>query len=220
MKGRTKASGNFPKGCGFQVGHKSYSYKGMNKGQVAWNEGTAILVECKCLTCGNIFKIRKHQVNRGRGKYCSSICSKKKVAWNKGILETKQCLQCNKPFTVRPCEKEQKFCSQRCVGLANPTKPHWGKYKGINMRSGYEIGYAKYLDRNKTKWEYEPKTFDLGHTSYTPDFYLPEKQIYVEIKGWMRNEALIKIKEFIKQNPDIKYLLLKEDDLKQIGAIK
>jgi hypothetical protein len=113
MKGRTKASGNFPKGCGFQVGHKSYSYKGMNKGQVAWNEGTAILVECKCLTCGNIFKIRKHQVNRGRGKYCSKECSAKRERIK--IRETKQCLQCNKSFEIRLCEKSKKFCSRVCL---------------------------------------------------------------------------------------------------------
>jgi hypothetical protein len=220
MDGKTKEAGLYPKRCGFQVGHKSYSKKGMNVGQIPWNKGTAIYVKCKCLTCRKEFEVKKSQFSRGGGKYCSFECSSKKVAWNKGILETKQCSKCNKEFKVRPCEYAQKFCSLKCASLVNTSKPHWGKYKGINMRSGYEIGYAKYLDRNKTKWEYEPKTFDLGYASYTPDFYLPEKQTYVEIKGWMRIKALIKIKEFIKQNPDINYLLLMENDLQEMGVIK
>ena len=47
-----------------------------------------------------------------------------------------------------------------------------------------------------------------------------EKEIYIEIKGWMQPRALIKIKEFIKQNPDIKYLLLTEKELKKMEIIK
>lgn len=111
--------------------------------------------------------------------------------------------------------------SKRMSGKNSPlfgrqTKPpRWGKYKDINMRSSWEIAYAKWLDKKNIKWEYEPKVFNLGFTTYTPDFYLPEQQVYVEIKGWMRKEALIKIKEFIRQRPDIKYLLLGEKELKK-----
>jgi len=223
MKGKTKDKGLYPKQCGFQKGHKNYSIKGMNKEQIPWNKGQMILVNKICLECGKEFKFRKNQVERGKGKFCSKECSNKakigKVAWNKGELEIKKCLQCNKDFTIRPCEKDKKFCSRRCVALAKPNIPTWGKYKGINMRSGYEIGYAKYLDKNKIRWEYEPDTFDLGNTTYTPDFKR-EDNVYVEIKGWMRKEALIKIKKFIRQNPDIKYLLLGERELKKLGVIK
>jgi len=221
MKGKTKEAGLYPKNCGFQKGHKSYSYIGMNAEQI--HIKTATWIDFKCLECGKEFKIREHSTGRGRGKYCSRDCFnkalKKRIPHNKGILETKKCLQCDNTFEIRPCEKDRKYCSRRCVGLAKPKTPNWGKYKGINMRSGYEIGYAKYLDRNIIKWEYEPKTFDLGNTAYTPDFYLPESDTYVEIKGWMRKEASIKIKKFIKQNPNIKYLLLGERKLKEIGAI-
>ena len=100
-----------------------------------------------------------------------------------------------------------------------PIIPNWGKYKGINMRSSWEIKYAKYLDKNNINWEYESKTFDLGDTTYTPDFYLPKGNVYVEIKGWMQPKALMKIKKFIKTNPDIKYLLLEEKELKARGIL-
>ncbi len=206
----------------FIKGHIKYSFKGdFKKDNIPWNIGTSVWIECKCVVCREDFMIREYQLKRGRGKYCSRSCQTKTTiaGWNEGQTETKLCLQCNKPFEIRPCEEYRKFCSRRCVGLAKPKTPNWGKYRGISMRSGYEIGYAKYLDKNKIAWEYEPKTFDLGYSSYTPDFYLPEKQVYVEIKGWMRKEALLKIKEFIKQNPDIKYLLLGEKDLKEMEIL-
>ena len=209
---------------GFKIGHIAYggAIKGRLKGQIPWNAGISVWVEYKCLECGKDFKIRECHTGRNRGKYCSKKCfakgQKGRIPYNKGIIETKKCLQCSKSFNIRPCERYRKFCSRKCA--KRPLKPHWGKYKGINMRSGYEIGYAKYLDKNNTKWEYEPKTFDLGYTTYTPDFYLPEKQVYVEIKGWMRLSAFKKIKKFVSQNPDIKFLLLMEKDLKQINAIE
>lgn len=98
----------------FQKGHPVYTTRGnFKKGHISWNKGTAIIVECKCLVCGNIFSVRKHEANRGRNKYCSMICSRNRIRIK--IRETKQCLQCNNTFSVRPCEKKKKFCSIVCV---------------------------------------------------------------------------------------------------------
>ena len=47
---------------------------------------------------------------------------------------------------------------------------------------------AKVLDFYGVPWEYEPRTFALEHgadgrvtEAFTPDFYLPEQDLYVEI---------------------------------------
>ncbi|KKL59181.1 hypothetical protein LCGC14_2217940 [marine sediment metagenome] len=64
------------------------------------------------------------------------------------------------------------------------------------MRSSYEIAYAKWLDKQNIKWKYESKTFDLGNTTYTPDFYLPKTNKYIEIKGYWREDAKKKFKKF------------------------
>lgn len=92
-------------------------------------------------------------------------------------------------------------------------------YKNIYMRSGWEVKYAKWLDSKNIKWEYEKETFKLKETTYTPDFYLPEQNIYVEIKGFMHIDAYFKIKEFILNNPNIRYLLMTKEDLKKEGVI-
>jgi hypothetical protein len=51
-----------------------------------------------------------------------------------------------------------------------------------------EAELASLLDRAGVRWEYEPTTFALEHhpdgslrTAFTPDFYLPEHDLYVEL---------------------------------------
>jgi predicted nuclease of restriction endonuclease-like RecB superfamily len=77
-------------------------------------------------------------------------------------------------------------------------------YKGIFMRSSWEIAYARYLTKRHIKWQYEPKTFNLGEMTYTPDFYLPRKNLYIEVKGWWRTDAKKKFKLFKKLYPYVK----------------
>lgn len=92
-------------------------------------------------------------------------------------------------------------------------------YKSIWMRSSYEVAYAKWLDRQGIKWLYEPKTFDLGNTTYTPDFYLPEFDLYIEIKGWWRDDAKKKFEEFKKRYNEIKIKILEKRELKIEGVL-
>lgn len=71
------------------------------------------------------------------------------------------------------------------------------------LRSSYELAYAKYLDQHNILWYYEPISFVMiingKDTSYTPDFYLPETNKFIEIKGWMRLEAELKIQKFYEK---------------------
>lgn len=87
----------------------------------------------------------------------------------------------------------------------------------VCFRSSYELVFAKYLDSIHELWMYEMETFDLGNTTYTPDFFLPRQEKFVEIKGYMLPKAQEKINQFRKQYPwDLDVLQLKE--LKSLGA--
>lgn len=64
-------------------------------------------------------------------------------------------------------------------------------YKGVEMRSRLEAGYAAWLDRWKFEWEYEPCVFAGEHGQYLPDFRLRGVMlswsdrpvtVYVEVK--------------------------------------
>lgn len=114
------------------------------------------------------------------------------------------------------CKGINKGNKNGMFGIPTP-HPKGGKYKDIGMRSSYEIAYAKYLDKNNIKWKYESKRFDLGELTYTPDFYLPKSDKYVEIKGWWRKKDKKRFKLFKSKFKDISIKVLMKNDLQKIG---
>lgn len=89
-------------------------------------------------------------------------------------------------------------------GRANATahcRGKWSWYEGplgrIHMRSQSEVIFAEKLDLYDIEWQYEPKRFDLGWTTYCPDFYLPAPHdLWVEVKGWLTDQAVLKMSSF------------------------
>lgn len=85
-----------------------------------------------------------------------------------------------------------------------------GKRKDLNdtyFRSSWEANIARYYNYLGIEWEFEPKTFVFenikrGSVSYTPDFYLPKEDKWVEVKGWMDSKSKTKLKRFEKQYPE------------------
>jgi hypothetical protein len=61
-------------------------------------------------------------------------------------------------------------------------KPIETNYKGYLFRSRLEARWAVYLDASEMVWEYEPEGFHLGDMLYLPDFWLPEFQVWAEVK--------------------------------------
>lgn len=74
----------------------------------------------------------------------------------------------------------------------------YSKILRMGFRSGYEQIVAEWLYENDIAFEYEPFTFllDTDTASYTPDFYLPDFQVLIEVKGlWMRRNKVQKFRE-------------------------
>jgi hypothetical protein len=91
------------------------------------------------------------------------------------------------------------------------------------FRSAWEANIARYYNYLGIKWEYEPKTFIFenitrGSVSYTPDFYLPETDQWVEVKGWMDSKSKTKLKRFAEQYPEEskKLILIQEKEYNEI----
>jgi len=56
-------------------------------------------------------------------------------------------------------------------------------YKGYRFRSRLEARWAVFMDTLGVRWEYESEGFNLGRAGwYLPDFFLPDLDIFVEIK--------------------------------------
>jgi len=63
-------------------------------------------------------------------------------------------------------------------------------YKNFKLKGSWELETAKWLDRQNIKWTTVKEGFDYFwenslHTYY-PDFYLPEYNMFIEVKGYER----------------------------------
>jgi DNA polymerase III alpha subunit len=93
------------------------------------------------------------------------------------------------------------------------TKQGYREDLGHFVRSTWEADYARVLVHFNEPYEYEKRRFDVvlpdgTRTTYTPDFYLPNRNQYVEIKGFMRDKDRVKIAAFLEQYPDIDFVLV------------
>lgn len=94
----------------------------------------------------------------------------------------------------------------------------------IWLRSSWEEKFAIYLDSNNINWVHEPKVFpivygDNKEGTYTPDFYLIDSNLYIEIKGWWRDDALEKYEAFVNQYPDLIIEVYDKNKLKELGIL-
>jgi hypothetical protein len=121
------------------------------------------------------------------------------------------CVKCWYEFLSKNKDKHPRF--------GHIMKPTWIKYSGTWMRSNWEMVFAQYLDKQKIKWQYEPKTFNLGNTTYTPDFYLPEINIYIEVKGYKSDIFKNKIKLFYLKFSGIHLEVIDKERLIQLKLI-
>ncbi|WP_420631230.1 hypothetical protein [Candidatus Leptofilum sp.] len=89
-----------------------------------------------------------------------------------------------------------------------------------------EEEFARILDYYGIEWEYEPRTFPLvwdddGNvtTAFSPDFYLPGQDLYVELttlRPKLIRHKNRKIRQMAELYPDINVKLFKRDDLRNL----
>ena len=150
----------------------------------------------KCLCdCGKTTLQRRSDIEKGVVKSCG--CHKNEIL---SVLGTKKGLNNSKSYK-------------------NKYKWHYIKDGiKINMRSGYEVLYAKTLTENNIEWLYEPESFKLSNAKrYTPDFYLSSTNEWIDVKGWYREEAKKKIELFESMGYNIKVLRLA--DIENISSV-
>ena len=95
-----------------------------------------------------------------------------------------------------------------------------------NFQHPTEEIFARILDYYGLQWEYEPHTFELewdenGNVTeaFTPDFYLPEQDLYVELTtlrpklSTHKNQKIRRIKELY---PDIHIKLYKRREMRDL----
>jgi len=135
-------------------------------------------------------------------------------------------LVCKKKFFTKKW-RNRKFCSKNCVMSVvgkKPTSPKAARGKSgirkdinnnIYFYSRWEANFARLLNLLNIEWIFQAKTFDLRTQTYTPDFYLPKYDIWIEIKNFLSDYSKNRDDKFRKLYPDKNLILiLKEDYLK------
>jgi len=86
--------------------------------------------------------------------------------------------------------------------------------KLVSMDSTWEVIMAMRLDELNIRWERDenmklPYLMRSGRKrNYIPDFYLPEHDTYIEVKGYLTESAKHKMKSVLEVN-DVKIIMLK-----------
>ncbi|MFZ1008643.1 MAG: hypothetical protein WAN65_17515 [Candidatus Sulfotelmatobacter sp.] len=87
-------------------------------------------------------------------------------------------------------------------------------YAGCKFRSRLEARWAVFFDALPIKWRYEPEGFELpSGARYLPDFYLPQFNVWAEVKPFIPTEGRdhLKIQEFVLSKPDTAILILDDE---------
>lgn len=94
------------------------------------------------------------------------------------------------------------------------------EYKGIDLHGSWELKYAQYLDSNNIRWIRNKDSFNYEFEGksrkYTPDFYLPDTDQYIEIKGYKTDKDEEKWSQFPKHR---NLVVLMEKELKEMKIL-
>jgi hypoxanthine phosphoribosyltransferase len=103
---------------------------------------------------------------------------------------------------------------------------HGLPHEDIRFAHNSERQFAKLLDFYGIEWDYEPRTFTLEHDkqgnpaqAFTPDFYLPAYDLYIEITTL--NQKLVtkknrKARRLVELYPDVQIKVLYQRDYLQL----
>jgi len=182
---------------------------------------------------------RKH--GSGINHKCNSGYKKGRITWNKGLTKesseiiNKQSKKLSNKYktgiikhhgigkkrSLNDNEKQRKTINEK---IKNGTwhnsfsKSRTIKYKNINFLGSWEVKFAQWLDEQNIKWERVNKSFDYVLNNikrkYTPDFYLVDDDVYVEIKGYPTKKDFAKWDNFPNTLSILSGPMLKELGLK------
>jgi hypoxanthine phosphoribosyltransferase len=125
-------------------------------------------------------------------------------------------------FTVRP----DRYRAME-MGVVTPDFQAYRGSEPPRFASQAELECAKVLDYYRVPWEYEPRTFVLEQDddgrvleAFTPDFYLPDQDLYVELT--VMKQSLVtrknrKLRKLRERYPDVKVKLFYKRDIERLA---
>ncbi|MBI3976373.1 MAG: hypothetical protein HY334_08290 [Armatimonadetes bacterium] len=98
----------------------------------------------------------------------------------------------------------------------------------VRFAHASEREFARLLDFYGIPWQYEPRSFPLEHDaegrvteSFSPDFYLPDLDTYIELttlKQSLVTKKNRKVRRFRELYPDVRLMILYARDFRKLLA--
>ena len=108
--------------------------------------------------------------------------------------------------------------------------PNFQAYRGAappRFANDAELETAKIFDYYRVPWDYEPRTFVLERDeegrvveAFSPDFYLPEQDLYIEVT--VMKQSLVtrknrKLRKVRRLYPDVRVKLFYKRDIERLA---
>ena len=138
-------------------------------------------------------------------------------AWNKGLSvasDERMASLVEKGRQTQIKNGKSRGANNPMFGKVSRVKGGYRKDLGHSVRSSWEAAFGRILNYLDLSYLYEEYTFLLkkGDT-YTPDFYIPTKNKFYEIKGFASNDKYIRFK---KEYPQHKLVVIDERRYKRL----
>jgi len=161
-------------------------------------------------------------------KYSDKLKAKYKSGELIGSFKGKHhSLETRQKQSLKACERNNGFVKTKYYEVFCPYES-----KNVKVQGSYELAYVNYLNKNNINWvrnktinlKYKLNEDDYIHTYY-PDFYLPNTNEYIEIKGywWKSEDGRVddkrKMNKVIEYNEDKKIIILMFEDLKRLKVL-
>lgn len=141
-----------------------------------------VVWECLC-DCGKTIFIKTASLKNGNTKSC-------------GCFNLEEIIKRN--HDPKLILKRMKSASDAIISL------HWKTQEELICKGGWEASVVDWLNDNKVNYDWQV-SFKLSDSrTYIIDFYDKDRNTYIEIKGWWRDDAFEKFSQFKKDYPLLK----------------
>lgn len=186
-----------------------------------------------CSICSKKFQtvrgLRSHKwrAHTDEGQSHKPIKPGTRSAWNKGLTKcndervAKNSVNAGLSRRGRPGHahtlKTKMEISERMSGNNNGGRCKWFTVDNKKVQGTWEFNFAIELNRRNIDWEPHPKPpwkffRDGKECNYTPDFYIKEDDLFLELKGYWWGNDKEKMNLISEQHSDKNLLIIEKED--------
>lgn len=158
-----------------------------------------IIWRCLC-DCGSYVNVPTDALTSGNTKSCGCLHaqSMKNKNWSEANFKKQQTMMYR--YGYKYTSQVPEFALKMALSQkSNYQAVNWETGEIVVCQSSYERRVVEYLNINKIRYESQiPFKLPALNCTYFVDFFLPDSNTYIEVKGYKREDGMIKYEEFKK----------------------